>query len=635
MQHLSQRLEQLEKHVGGASDENSPSAPHMTPKAEEATERRTPVPSPEASLTVADGQESWIYRLATDARRSFQTQATPVNTPARSIDNAMLSLNEALEDLGRFRVRTKAINVDLEISPEQARECVDRFPTTVNSMIVPDALMSSMVDMSVLRALPDIINSPYVAIDPGVRVMYYNALYYGLRETNGPGHDLTVKAYLKVLESVPAWLESPRQTNMDGLTATLTAWTSNTMHDYQLAWKFHCKSCQYIISKGMDQIDATPARSFAEEEERDPARYLYWHALCTDVLLRLVYGKPKVLKWVPGKVRPPFTFRLDNMQPSAMMVTIGVVWIRYTFLTDELISYVDSHASFSSPEDLFQKTDECCRKLEELIAEWRLEQLMNDTDTLDDHRCMLADHIMNMLAYMIGMQRLVHTAVRNSATAGKPSPFAVRAARKVSSIILIFHNDPAMKAKSMSSTNHFITMYPFCVVFTLYEHILACGNPDDCESDIQTLESIGVAMNEACAQRRDLVPFAKTVDALNRVSRTLQEERRKVTVPNLMGEPGYNTNPSVELAPTSFDTIQNLVATELPDFDMSAFSMPEYPPDTDFDFQSLGLFRALENDFVARNWQTDWWDLGGGVSDGLGQTPGSATNQPGNPAYLP
>ena len=70
-----------------------------------------------------------------------------------------------------------------------------------------------------------------------------------------------------------------------------------------------------------------------------------------------------------------------------------------------------------------------------------------------------------------------------------------------------------------------MTLYPFCVVFTLYEHILASYDPEDCESDMQTLESIGVAMNEACAERRDLAPFAKTIDALNRVSRTLQDEK--------------------------------------------------------------------------------------------------------------
>jgi hypothetical protein len=136
------------------------------------------------------------------------------------------------------------------------------------------------------------------------------------------------------------------------------------------------------------------------------------------------------------------------------------------------------------------------------------------------------------------------------------------------------------------------------------------------------LESIGVAMNEACAQRRDLVPFAKTINALNRVSRTLQEERRKELVPNLTSDAGYIATQGLNFLPTSFDTVQNLVATELPDFDMSAFSVPAYLPNVEGDFQSLGLFRALENEFVARNWQGNWWDLNGGVDESMDQASG-------------
>lgn len=118
-----------------------------------------------------------------------------------------------------------------------------------------------------------------------------------------------------------------------------------------------------------------------------------------------------------------------------------------------------------------------------------------------------------------------------------------------------------------------------------------------------------------------MVPFAKTIDALNRVSRTLQDERRKEMTPSLTNRVGYTGSSGLNLMPTSFDTVQNLVATELPDFDMSNFSVPTYLPDTQGDFQSLGLFRALENEFIARNWQGTWWDLGGSVDEGVGQTP--------------
>jgi hypothetical protein len=220
----------------------------------------------------------------------------------------------------------------------------------------------------------------------------YNALYYGLQLTNGPGGELTTKAYLNILESVPAWLESSNDTVMDVHTAALSGWTALTAHDYQLAWKFHCKACQHIKSSGIDHTDLMPAKSFEEESKRDVGRYTYWYILSIDTFFRLFYGKPTVLRWSPNKVRPPLLFRPDNMQPSALHVTISVVWVRYTLLTVELISYIDSRP----PHDQYscsQKADEYCAQMEEIIVEWRLEELMNGKGAADDVRCLIADHV--------------------------------------------------------------------------------------------------------------------------------------------------------------------------------------------------------------------------------------------------
>ncbi|KAG9186952.1 hypothetical protein G6011_10060 [Alternaria panax] len=529
----------------------------------------------------------------------------------------MSALNEAIEDLGKLRVRTEALSVDFKISPAEARSCIDEFASIISTMLVPDAFTDSLVDVGLLRALTEIIDSPFVNVDPGMRVMYYNAMYYGLQSMEGPGGDRTKKAYMKVLESVPAWLESPNDTSMDVHTAALSAWTAMTCHDYQLAWKFHCKSCQHIKSNGIDQLDVVPAKSFEEENKRDAGRYTYWYILSIDTLFRLFYGKPTVLQYVPNKVRPPLIFHSNNMQPSALHVTISTVWIRYTILTVELISYVDSHQIPGQDRNVSQKVDEICLQMEALMDEWKLHELMNAKDTSDDVRCLVADHIMNIYATIIGLQKLAkHRQARS-----RSGDIALRAARHVLNIIFDFYNTPNLNIKFISITDHFITLYPFCVVFTLYEHILACNNPESCESDIQILENIGAAMAQSSTQRQDLVPFERTINALNRVSRTLQEDRRKGS---MLSEASEHVTQEMDLPPTSFDTIQNLMASELPDIDMSTFSsMPDYTTNMEGDFQSLEFFRAIENDFVARNWQTDWWDLGGGADIAMSQIPGT------------
>ena len=68
VQHLSQRLEQLEKQISDAGDDRSSSVSEVVPR-RDSIRKSTPVPSPEASLTVADGQDSWVRTATTGGAR--------------------------------------------------------------------------------------------------------------------------------------------------------------------------------------------------------------------------------------------------------------------------------------------------------------------------------------------------------------------------------------------------------------------------------------------------------------------------------------------------------------------------------------------------------------------------------------
>lgn len=91
----------------------------------------------------------------------------------------------------------------------------------IGNLIIPDIFLSS-IDLDILTILPDIANSPYINLDPAMRVIYYNALYYGLSILHGPGTAPSLAAYYKVLEAVPAWLNGTDGTDLDGHTAALT-----------------------------------------------------------------------------------------------------------------------------------------------------------------------------------------------------------------------------------------------------------------------------------------------------------------------------------------------------------------------------------------------------------------------------
>jgi hypothetical protein len=90
----------------------------------------------------------------------------------------------------------------------------------IDSMVIPE-VFTKYIDLSLLKALPHITNSPFVTIDHAIRVSYYSALYYGLHRLNGPEDGLAQAAYYKCLEAVPTWLNSATGTDMDGYTAAL------------------------------------------------------------------------------------------------------------------------------------------------------------------------------------------------------------------------------------------------------------------------------------------------------------------------------------------------------------------------------------------------------------------------------
>ncbi|KAI0606097.1 Fungal-trans domain-containing protein [Pyrenophora tritici-repentis] len=559
IEHLQQRLELLEKQTSSTSDEDTPSVSTSEPRPGTAQSNALP-PWPETSSGVDDGQESWVYRLASATRRHFQTQATPAATPGQTprsdqardrIDSSLVLLNEALDDLGNLRLRTEAHNVVLDLSPTEARAYIDSFGNLKDAMAVPGVFAFSTIDIKFLRALPEMIDSPHIVVKSGTRVMYYNALYYGLLEELGPGHSLTTKAYMKVLESVPAWLEDTDMTDLDGNTAALTAWTAINNHDYQLAWKFHCKSIFYLRARGIDQLDVTPTRSFEEEAERVAHRYLYWHILSIDMMFQLFFGKPAMMRWSPNNVRPPDFYR--DTDASAAKITTTIVWIRITRLATETLNLASN--TKDNIEGVALEVDKLCLQLEGIMAEWKLERLMDDEDISNDYRCLIIDAVMTIYAIIIGMQRLVQKT--------RPGARTLHAARRIVTLIIEFYASPTLTNRSRTVCTHFMTFFPFCAIFTLYEHIIACLEPEECDSDIQALENMGLAMAQISTERPGFVPFAKTIDALNKVSRILLEERRLARTTDVVRQVDSGAMEGVDLPWAGFDAFQNLVATEL------------------------------------------------------------------------
>ncbi|KAJ4986668.1 fungal specific transcription factor [Stagonosporopsis vannaccii] len=626
---LNQRLELLEKQissVGARVDlapqrSLSPSTSLTTSTPGIVDQEPATNPAPAAGLQAPDSDEhSWIYQMATDTKRQFQSQATPISTPRPQIDTDMSALTDALEDLGRLRLRADLSQgkVTLTITPEEATQCVEAFFAMMDTLVAP-GVYTTILDLSLLRSLPHIIGSPYINIDAGIHVMYFAAVHYGLTQLRGPGNLLAHTAYLKALEHVPAWLEAPIETDMDGYTAAICSWVAVNNLDYQLSWRFHLKACHFMKSKKIDLLDVSPATTFEEEQKREPARYLFWQVLATDCLFRLFWCKPTVIRWNSKKVRPPSVVSPWNLHPEPTQAILICIWISYTARTVEQINLIDeaSTRGLSVSHDV----DVCCRKLEATIVEWKMEAIMNDKTVKFLLRCVVADHIMNIYAVIVGLKRLANRIDKIDIVDAK----TIRAARKIVDILLDVDQDGPINRARPAPENyfiHFLNFYPFCAVFTLYEYVMACTDPNDCEEDVYQLERLGDAMEKS--SKTDLQPFTKTIKALNKVSRTIQDSRRR-RPGSPVGQPGGSSGTQQQ---------SNNVNSNgaLPDLDPLAFdTIPDFPMTLDGDPDPLGFVRAMENDFIGRNWNDNWWDMGGGMSSdvdngvdgGMNYMPGS------------
>jgi hypothetical protein len=382
--------------------------------------------------------------------------------------------------------------------------------------------------------------------------------------------------------------------------------------------------------KGVDKLDVHIAKTHEEEELRQGLRYLYWFVIQTDIMFRLFFGKPAALRWTSERdVKLPPLF-IGNVNVHAPQVIIYVISIKYTVLSAQVFNLLDSKPAEERDEEVHRKIDEYCEQLEELITEWDLEPL-----TKSSEQPVYADYLMNMYASIIAAKRLV----RSSTSSRAIDSITLRAARKVIETLLRYTASALMPKEDGIVFIHFISFYPFCAVFTLYEHILASSSPLDCESDLESLESMETLLEQACTVHADLAPFSNIIKALNKVSRAMQDSRcygptqsntQSTTaraelnaadasnVTHLRQTDSQTQQPHIAsplISPTMhMDSFQTLLAPMLDPNTSPNFAFPVTNPGI-LDFEPFGFMRMLESDFIGRNWHETWWAMDGEVSN--------------------
>ncbi|KAK2813942.1 hypothetical protein FQN50_000343 [Emmonsiellopsis sp. PD_5] len=400
-----------------------------------------------------------------------------------------------------------------------------------------------------------------------------------------------------------------------------------------------------------------------------PTKGLIMGMAHTDIMFRLFYNKPYAIHNstiremdLPSLMSPVSAPR--SSQPRAAPTIIYIIWVRLAYITSDFFEYLDNHGSDRTqrPEDFRRKIFFFCDQIEELMEDWPIEIMMK-TSTKDPmamwlladvrvaayttiilmERKLYGDEYSTVSPRMLLAARIVLDSIFQFAsldldTSGKPSAAASsdedsqRRRRRRSSTPLI--------ANAMRSL---ISFYPFSAFFSLYYHIIACPDPDDCKEDISALERLGAILRSAACVQTEFVPISNAINALNQVSRVIQEQRRAIVpasylqgtqlqgpdMPSSHGQrpavakrpqqqtgAGYTTPPSPNPLTMTMTTGAETPQIQFPAPPEDLFSSMEIPmlPDASMmgfedGFEPMEYMRAVENEFIGRNWHESWWNF--------------------------
>ncbi|KAL5355912.1 hypothetical protein BJX96DRAFT_171108 [Aspergillus floccosus] len=395
---------------------------------------------------------------------------------------------------------------------------------------------------------------------------------------------------------------------------------------------------------GLQLVEKSLPSGRKDEEKKEEKRRIYWYLVQTDLMFRLLYDKPPCIEEPVLGVRPPSVIRPAKMpQLSACETILQVIWTRAVVIGVEYFDSINTDGSVRSEGDN-NTIDSCCAQIENLLADWDLLNVVKSMASDDLMTWFYAESVIALYSIIVFMRRKASMAMN------KAHPQAVQASRIIISTIIEFSN-PTI---SFSGAHRvfkllFISFYPFCAFFTLYQKIITAPSLEECENDILSLEAVVREMTRLTSIRSDFVPITNVMNALNRVSRAIHRahQNNSESALPLTIEPPAPLNPSTNVnlpSEQGLQTFNNFSASaiqqETTDNHKSVFGLP-FEMGSDVAFQSVGssttaatatpavlrsdaleglnepvdFVRAIEEELVWRNWHDSWW------GNGLGDMP--------------
>lgn len=259
----------------------------------------------------------------------------------------------------------------------------------------------TLVNEKLIEAIPDVLNSPHIRLDPAVLVVYYNVLYHGCvfgPKIAGPlqAADYTGALYVCCLRSLPLWQREASGTSTDFIAALLmvisrsitcfyevrhylsrTALTAQShtaagSFDDTLAWKMHKRACSYARILNLHNLDA-PSVSFGNEDATlDADRKHFWELIQLDFLFRLLFDRPPVLtkSTMSWNSNLPWLSGTGQLDLSAVGIAAFLVGARLCFILSQFFDTLEAKGHGGASALL--KTEAYCREIDQIFKEYEL-----------------------------------------------------------------------------------------------------------------------------------------------------------------------------------------------------------------------------------------------------------------------
>ncbi|RGP63281.1 transcription factor [Fusarium longipes] len=430
--------------------------------------------------------------------------------------DAMTVLKDAVDHVHELRKRTfgpSVITNPIEIPKDLAKTWVANF-----FQYMPACMFFSFVDRRVLELLPDIITLPHIHVDPVMLVIYYSVMYHGcsLKASNTVSHDSLAyvnASYLGCLRAVPSWEREASGTMTDLIAALYTSRLAAEFFDYDLAWKSFKYACEYCQVLNLHRLDSDETNSFLSEATCDNERRGFWEVIQIDLFYRLVLNTPPAITNNPWKVNLPWLDLDSGAVPQGIQTIAFLASSRVSLVIARFFAMLDDPANATKTE-IVAKTEELCCEMQQIFAEWQLNEWLEAAQDNEQDIWVVADVILTGYTSIIYMFRKM--ALLNSNSPRPPttdldipdSPIVEDAARRL-----------------IAALNRLLFIYPYGVTMTalfgayrcfvafayLANTILRAKDLRLYMADIRALEQLSDKSTNLCRGNRDVVPLVKAM----------------------------------------------------------------------------------------------------------------------------